>query len=118
MTMSKKVKAVKAPLITAATDANAHALKQDAQPVVTEVVSTAAKLTKRNSTPISAVLALTDKVPKVRAGHNKDAWEALKAALPCTAAELAKVEALNAAPIVCSQFVSYMIRRGFLKPQA
>lgn len=111
--MSKKQKgvaALKAPLITAA---------PDAQPVVaTEVASTATKLTKRNATPISAVLALTDKVPKVRAGHNKDAWEALKAALPCTAAELAKVEALNAAPIVCSQFVSYMIRRGFLKPQA
>jgi len=110
--MSKATKAVKAtkpktvaPLLTVA-------------PVVTEVVSTAAKLTKRNSTPISAQLVLTDKVPKVRAGHNKDAWEALKAALPCTAAELAKVEALNTAPIVCSQFVSYMIRRGFLVPKA
>jgi hypothetical protein len=82
---------------------------------VTEVASAVTKLTKRNATPIDAQLRVTDKVSKMRAGHNKVAWDALIAKLPCSAAELAKLEILNTAPIVASQFISYALRRGLLE---
>lgn len=102
--MSKKqAKAPKAPIVTPA-------------PKATEVASVAAKLTKRNATPIGAVLVLTDKAPKVRAAHVVAAWDAVKAALPTTAAELAKLEPLQDPKCVSAPaFVSYMLRRGFLK---
>jgi len=83
--------------------------------VVTEVASVATKLTKRNATPNDALLTLTDKVPKSRAAHVVTAWEAVKAALPATAIELAKLEPLSDAKCVSPQaFLSYMLRRGFL----
>jgi hypothetical protein len=101
-----KSKKVVAPLITVA-------------PVVTEVASTATKLTKRNATPITAVLVATDKAPKSRAAHVKAAWDAVIAALPATATELAKLEPLADKGCVSPQaFLSYMIRRGFLTPKA
>ena len=74
-----------------------------------------AKLTKRNSTPTSAILVATDKAPKSRADHVKNAWNAVLAALPNTAAELAKLEPLADPKCVSpSAFISYMQRRGFL----
>ena len=58
---------------------------------------------------------LTDKVPKSRAPHVVDAWEAVKKALPATAIELAKLAPLSNARCVSPQaFLSYMLRRGFL----
>ena len=82
---------------------------------VTEVASVATKLTKRNATPNDALLVLTAKVPKSRAAHVVTAWEAVKKALPATALELAKLEALAEPKCVSPQaFLSYMLRRGFL----
>jgi len=87
-----------------------------AKPVtVTEVASVATRLTKRNSTPTDALLVLTDKAPKSRAAHVITAWEAVKKALPATAIELAKLEALAEPKCVSPQaYLSYMLRRGFL----
>jgi len=92
------------------------AAKPVVKPVaVTEVASVATKLTKRNSTPNDALLVLTDKAPKSRAPHVITAWEAVKAALPATAIELAKLDALGDAKCVSPQaYLSYMLRRGFL----
>lgn len=79
----------------------------------------ATKLTKRNSTPTTATLVATDKAPKSRADHVKAAWDAVKAALPSTAAELAKLPALADPKCVSpSAFISYMQRRGFLVVKA
>jgi len=101
--MAKKQKQVKAaPLVTPAQ-------------VVTEVASTATKLTKRNSTPLDKALVATDKPQRSRAPHNVAAWDAIKAALPATAAELAKLEPLADPKCVSPQaFLSYMLRRGYL----
>lgn len=105
--MAKKAKAVQAVEVAA--------VVEQVQ-AVTEVASVATKLTKRNATPIDKPLALTDKAPKSRAGHVKDAWGAVVAALPATATELAKLEPLQAKGCVSPQaFLSYMLRRGFLK---
>jgi hypothetical protein len=84
-------------------------------PVVTEVASTATKLTKRNATPLDKALVATDKPQRSRAPHVVAAWDAVKAALPATAAELAKLEPLQDAKCVSPQaFLSYMLRRGYL----
>jgi len=86
-----------------------------AKPVVTEVASVATKLTKRNATPSDALLVLTAKAPKSRAAHVIAAWDAVKKALPATALELAKLEALSEPKCVSPQaYLSYMLRRGFL----
>ena len=96
------------------------AAKPAAKPVVkpvavTEVASVATKLTKRNATPQDALLVLTNKAPKSRAPHVIAAWEAVKAALPATAIELAKLAPLGDAKCVSPQaYLSYMLRRGFL----
>jgi hypothetical protein len=100
--MSKAKKAVKAPIVTLA-------------PVVTEVASVATKLTKRNNTATDKPLVATEKPQRSRAPHNVAAWDAIKAALPATAAELAKLEPLQDAKCVSPQaFLSYMLRRGYL----
>lgn len=83
--------------------------------VVTEVASVATKLTKRNTTPTDKPLVATDKPQRSRAPHNVAAWDAIKAALPATAAELAKLEPLADPKCVSPQaFLSYMLRRGYL----
>jgi|SRR4051812_2629566 hypothetical protein len=81
----------------------------------TGAASAVTKLTKRNATPVDAHLGLTDKASKMRAGHNKAAWDAITPLLPASAATLAKLPILNERPIVASQFISYAIRRGLLQ---
>lgn len=89
--------------------------KKQKAPVVTEAAPVAAKLTKRNATPTDKPLVATDKVQRSRAPHNLAAWDAIKAALPATAAELAKLEPLQDAKCISPQaFLSYMQRRGYL----
>lgn len=89
--------------------------KQAPATVVTEVASVATKLTKRNSTPTGAQLFATDKPQRSRAPHVIAAWDAVKAALPNTATELAKLEPLSDPKCVSPQaFLSYMLRRGYL----
>lgn len=84
-------------------------------PVVTEVASVATKLTKRNNTATDKPLMATDKPQRSRAPHVIAAWEAVKSALPATAAELAKLEPLADPKCVSPQaFLSYMLRRGYL----
>lgn len=83
--------------------------------VVTEVASVATKLTKRNTTPVDKMLIATAKPSRSRAPHVVEAWEAVKAALPATATELAKLEPLADPKCVSPQaFLSYMLRRGYL----
>jgi len=117
--MSKKGKNAKSKLaadLGAAGTITAQAGKAVAPNVAAVAVQEIpAKLTKRNATPIGAVLVATDKAPKSRADHVKNAWQAVLAALPSTAAELAKLPALADAKCVSPQaFLSYMQRRGFL----
>lgn len=83
-----------------------------------------AKLTRRNTTPSTAVLYL-GKLPKSRAAHNSAAWQAISAALPATAAALAALPVFSqpqysAALVSGPAHVSYLQRRGILttvKPQ-
>ncbi len=113
--MSKsKAKQAAAAAIKASLEASEDAAKIAA--AKTEVQPTApAKLTKRNATPTTALLVATDKAPKSRADHVKNAWNAVLAVLPSTAAELAKLPELADAKCVSPQaFLSYMQRRGFL----
>jgi len=86
---------------------------------VTEVASVATKLTKRNATPVGTILVQTDKTPRLRAAQNKAAWEAVVAALPAKAEDLAKLEPLADPACVSPQaYLSYMIRRGYLRAKA
>jgi hypothetical protein len=86
--------------------------------VVTTVASVATKLTKRNSTPLNAVLVATNKVNRNRAPHVQAAWQAVVAALPATATQLATLPALAHPQCVSPQaFLSYMLRRGHLAIQ-
>lgn len=93
-------------------------------PVAPAAPVAGAKLTRRNTTPSTAVLYL-GKLPKSRAAHNSAAWQAISAALPATAAALAALpvfgDARYAAALVSGPaHVSYLQRRGILttvKPQ-
>lgn len=84
----------------------------------------AAKLTKRNATPVNTVLVQTNKVPRDRTDHTKAAWDVVSKALPATATEL--VAALEAAKfddhtkaklVSFAAYLSYMVRRGMLAPK-
>jgi len=78
----------------------------------------AATITRRNSTPSTATLVATNKVPKCRAAHVQQAWAAVLAALPCNAAHLCTLPQLAVPACVSPQaFVSYMQRRGHLAPK-
>ncbi len=123
--MSKKTKATKQleaklaaqEIAHAGTEANTAVQVAGEETVDTKVEHTApaVKLTKRNSTPTTAVLVATDKAPKSRAEHVRNAWAAVLSALPNTAVELAKLEPLGDPKCVSPQaFISYMQRRGFL----
>ena len=117
-----KAKAVKKVLDLTMTAKGLVPTKASTMPtpvVVTEVASTAVKLTKRNATALTAVLEQTEKVPRNRVGHTSAAWDALVKLLPATAAELCKLPELAAKECVSPQaFVSYMIRRGNLRVKA
>ena len=123
--MSKKVKAPKSPKLSAAdvlaaVDAMVTPAPQAAMvtiPAPQAIV--VAKLTRRNSTPVTAVLALTDKAPRNRADHIKNAWDAVVQALPATAVELGEVlDALGQNPNGTNlSYISYWIQRGFLRVQ-
>jgi hypothetical protein len=83
--------------------------------VATGVASTATKLTKRNATPLNVVLIYTGKKLSLRAKHNVDAWQAVQAKLPATAAQLAELPALQDPACVSPQaYLSYMLHRGYL----
>lgn len=77
-----------------------------------------AKLTKRNATPSDAVLACTDKAPRLRAAHVQAAWQAVQKAAPASASKLAALPVFSGefagALVSGPAFVSYMQRRGYL----
>ena len=93
--------------------------KKQAPAVVAEVAPVAAvKLTRRNATPVDAVLVATDKADRCRVSHTQTAWQAVLKALPATALELAKLPELADPKCKTPQaFLSYMQRRGYLKQQ-
>lgn len=78
-----------------------------------------AKLTKRNATPTTAVLVVTDKAPRLRSKHTQVAWEMVAKAAPAPAATLAALpvfadKQFASALVSGPAFVSYMQRRGYL----
>jgi hypothetical protein len=84
--------------------------------VAVGVASTATQLTKRNGTPLNAPLHYTGKPLRMRAAHVTDAWAAVSAMLPATAAQLATLPALAHPACVSPQaWLSYMVRRGYLQ---
>ena len=114
--MAKKVKAVKTAVV---------AVKAPVVEVVAPVVEVAQVLTKRNRVPTTVTLVSTGKTPRDRANHTKLAWEVVAKALPATAKAL--VEALEAAEfdattkaklVSFEAYISYMIRRKALAPEA
>lgn len=78
-----------------------------------------AKVTSRKATPSNVILAVTAKGAKnPRSEHTKAAWDAVRAAAPAMAADLAALPIFagkHAAKLVSGPaFVSYMQRRGYL----
>ena len=64
------------------------------------------------------ILVLGSKVPKHRAGHNHDAWQAIAYELPCSAAFLASLPEVQACGGIKGNgmlFLGYAIRRGWLR---
>jgi hypothetical protein len=72
--------------------------------------------------PVAApVLVVGAKAPKHRAGHNGAAWAAITPCLPCTAATLAALPAVQQCGGSKANgllFVGYALRRGWLAVQA
>lgn len=116
--MSKKDKPVQPaqPVTTVAAVAAAKPPKKGkAKEVAAPVAAPVAKLTKRNATPTGTTLVLGDKKMALRADHNKAAWEAVAKVLPATAAAIVALPDLGAAHKNPARFVSYLLRRQYLK---
>jgi hypothetical protein len=85
---------------------------------VSEALVEAFGNTGEASVPAERILVLGSKVPKHRAGHNHDAWQAISYQLPCSAnflATLPEVQACGGIKGNGMLFLGYAIRRGWLR---